>query len=183
MSPAVTDTGFRPEINTEDKAETAHKTEFKKALALSAGAVAGRVALQNFPSIEPILAFAVFSGFYLGSREGFITGSTAYVASNFLVWGAQGPWTIFQALGAGAAGMIGNRFSGMGSGRFSMIASLVAGTIVFELSVNVGSLVYQPWAVGALIPYMMAALPFGLVHLASTLGFGVMIDGFKEQIR
>jgi hypothetical protein len=183
MPSAVAEAGFTPDIDAGEESSTATEFSLEKALTLSAGAVAGRVALQNYPSIEPILAFATVSGFYLGSREGFLTGSTAYVASNFLVWGAQGPWTVFQALGAGAAGFLGGKFSGIGSGRFSLIASLVAGTIVFELAVNAGSLLYMPWTLGSMVPYMLAAVPFGLVHMASTLGFGVMLDGFKEQIR
>lgn len=147
---------------------------------LTASGIAGRVALQHIPSVEPIVPMAVALGFYTGARYGAFSGASAFYASNFLVWGAHGPWTLFQVLGAGAAGATGGVFSKFSSGRTGFFASLVVGTLFFEFAVNMGSLVY---GMGLNPAYLLAALPFGAIHVASSIGFGSILYGFKDKIR
>lgn len=163
----------------EESSSTARKIAVFTAM--TASGIAGRVALQHVPSVEPIVAIAVALGFYSSARYGASSGASAFYVSNFLVWGGQGPWTLFQVLGAGAAGATGGVFSKLSSSKASFFGSMVAGTLVYELAVNVGSVTY---GIGALNPaYLLAAVPFGLIHLASTISFGSIIYGFEEQIR
>ncbi|MFB6204760.1 MAG: hypothetical protein ABEJ75_03885 [Candidatus Nanohaloarchaea archaeon] len=148
--------------------------------ALTATGIAGRVLLQHSPSVEPIVAIAVGIGFIHDWRHGASSGASGFFLSNFLVWGGQGPWTVFQVIGAGAAGATGGLFSRFSSSRTMFFASLVAATVLYEFSVNLGSLVY---GMGALNPaFLAAAVPFGLIHLTSSISFGAMIYGFKERI-
>src|SRR3989344_1371577 len=63
-----------------------------------------RIPMQVVPSAEPITFFAILSGWLFGKKKGFITGALAGYLSNFLMFGGQGPWTIFQMLGWGIAG-------------------------------------------------------------------------------
>src|SRR3989338_3033157 len=105
---------------------------------LLSAAVAGRVALQYVASVEPIIPFAVLAGLLLGVKEGFTVGGAAYIISNFFVWGLQGPWTIFQAIGAavpgGMAGFLGKVKKP--TGKDVIILSLL-GTIFFQIVMNI----------------------------------------------
>ncbi|MFB6077167.1 MAG: hypothetical protein ABEK12_03495, partial [Candidatus Nanohaloarchaea archaeon] len=134
--------------------------------------VAGRAAFQGVPSVEPLVAVAVAAGFYGGWRHGLTAGTTGYVVSNSLVWGGQGPWTAFQAAGAGIAGLAGAML-GASRNRVAFALALVMGATGYELVVNLGSLAFMGFAPAALL----AAVPFAVVHLASTIGFGTVLHG------
>ncbi len=154
------------------------KTEIKNLLifaGLLSIAVAGRVALQNVPSVEPIIPIAIAAGLALGVREGFALGGSAFIISNFFVWGLQGPWTIFQAIGAAipgaVAGLVGK--TKKPSSRDIIVLS-VLGTIFFEIIMNIsGSLMGIGLFTGLIgIPlYFLTALPFSTVHIVSNIAF------------
>ncbi len=156
---------------------------------LGTAAVAGRVLFQYIPSVETITPFAILAGFELGPIVGFIMGASAFYMSNYFVWGGQGPWTVFQAVAAGCAGATAGLFGKMGRGLKTLVISLFAGIAIYEIIVNVGgSLIFLP-AVGfanylsvALPMYFVTSLPFSIVHLISTLGFGLAMYGFKDKI-
>ncbi|MCX6709808.1 MAG: hypothetical protein NTV63_02520, partial [Candidatus Woesearchaeota archaeon] len=76
------------------------------------GAAGLRATMQFLPSVEPLTFFAMLSGFLFGKKKGFIAGASSLYLSNFLVFGGQGPWTLFQALGFGIAGFLGGFLKG-----------------------------------------------------------------------
>ncbi|MFB6203488.1 MAG: hypothetical protein ABEK01_03265 [Candidatus Nanohaloarchaea archaeon] len=151
--------------------------------ALTASGIAGRVALQHIPSVETVLPVAVAVGFYHDWRHGAASGVSGYYVTNFLVWGGQGPWTLFQMVGAGMAGASGGLFSKLSRNGRSLAAALATGTVLFELSVNLGSVIYVPMAASIGLAYFAAAIPYGLIHLTSSIGIGLTIHGFNRQIR
>ncbi len=152
-----------------------------KSLAIFGGllsaAVAGRVAMQWIPSVEPIIPFAVIAGLLFGVKEGFTLGGSAYIISNFFVWGMQGPWTIFQALGAAMAGLMAGVWGKMRTPDWKDIILLsVAGTIVFETIMNISGPLMGIGLFGAFglftIPmYFFTSLPFSLAHIGSNIIF------------
>lgn len=146
-------------------------------LSLFSAAVAGRVALQWVPSVEPIIPFAVLAGFLFGMKEGTALGAGAYIISNFLVWGLQGPWTIFQAFGAAvpgaAAGIIGKVKKA--KTRDIIILSIL-GTVFFEIIMNISGAAMGIGLLGAFslftIPlYFVTSAPFSTVHILSNIIF------------
>ena len=147
---------------------------------LTSAGIAGRAGLQHIPSVEPLVAVAVASGFYFGTKEGLIAGASGYYLSNFLVYGGQGPWTIFQVLGAGLAGLSGSIFGKYFDGRTAFFSSILVGVTTFQLIVNIGSLGLS-FSTGGLT-YLAAAAPFAFTHYASTIGFGLILYGSKEKI-
>ncbi|MFB6181193.1 MAG: hypothetical protein ABEJ93_04925 [Candidatus Nanohalobium sp.] len=153
------------------------------AVVLTASGVLGRVALQHIPSVETVLPVALALGFYAGGKKGLVSGVSGFYATNFLVWGGQGPWTFFQCLGAGlaalSAGFIGKR----NSGRLAYFFSLGVGALIYEIVVNVGSLFFSGVGLFSTPFYLAAAVPFVLTHFASTLGFGVSLYGFDRTLR
>jgi len=172
-------------VSEKRKSEMRQLTLFS---ALFVGAVAGRVALQFVPSVEPIIPIAILAGLLLGPKEGFSIGSGAYVASNFFVWGLQGPWTLFQAIGAGlpglAAGLWGKTKSPTGN---DLILFSVGGTVFYEILINIFGSVFMMGIVGggllAIPLYFLTSMPFSLVHIGSNLVFAKALTPVLEKWR
>ena len=147
-------------------------------LAALGAAVLGRVALQWVPSVEPIIPIAVAIGMIYGAKEGFMLGSSAYVISNFFVWGLQGPWTIFQAIGAGLAGALGGIFGrGKSNNWKDLLVWSIIGTVVFEVIVTFAGFGMGIGLFGSgfwlfLLPvYFATSLPFMAAHIGSNAVF------------
>lgn len=71
---------------------------------LCALAVASRAAFAWLPHFKPIFGVIIISGIAFGPQAGFLVGAVSAFASNFLF--GQGPWTPWQMLAYGAAGLI-----------------------------------------------------------------------------
>ena len=56
------------------------------------------------PNFKPIFAIIMISGIAFGPQSGFLVGAVSAFASNFFA--AQGPWTPWQMMAYGAAGLI-----------------------------------------------------------------------------
>jgi len=153
--------------------------DFAVFMALVTAAVAGRVALQHVPSVEPIIPFAILAGLLFGIKEGAVAGSAAYIISNFFVWGLQGPWTIFMALGGGIAGL----FGGI-AGKYvkpnlkTLVLMTLIGTVIYELIMNISGSLIGIGILGGLmaIPiYFITSVPFTLTHIFTNLGFAAVM--------
>ena len=142
------------------------------------GAAALRVPMQAVPSAEPITFFALLAGWLFGKKKGFLVGVGALYASNFLVFGGQGIWTLFQAAGFGITGFLGG-FLGKKARIWQVLGISILATILFEVIVNVGSLFMFPFSIPMLL---LAALPFGLIHLASNSAFVLLLPKIKKII-
>ena len=71
---------------------------------LIAIAVVARAAFFWLPAFKPMTAIIIIAGVALGAEAGFLTGSMAAFVSNFLF--GQGPWTPWQMLAYGLAGLV-----------------------------------------------------------------------------
>lgn len=67
-------------------------------------AVAARAAFFWLPAFKPMTAVIIVAGVALGAGAGFMCGSLAAFTSNFLF--GQGPWTPWQMLAYGIAGLV-----------------------------------------------------------------------------
>ena len=61
------------------------------------------------PFLMPIMTLTIITGLYLGGESGFLVGSMTAILSNFYF--GQGPWTVFQMLAWGLAGLIAGIFA------------------------------------------------------------------------
>lgn len=177
----VTDDSYGPDILSETSKKVDSLTLWKVATVASAAGIVGRVALQGVPSVETVTPLAIASGYYLGWKRGLYVGATGFMVSNFLIWGGQGPWTFFQATGAGFAGIVGAGFS-IFDNKYGFFASIASGTIAYELIVNTGSLIYNPFGITSPLLYLAGALPFALTHIITSVGFGGILYGFDEKL-
>ena len=71
---------------------------------LIAIAAAARAAFFWLPAFKPMTAVIIVSGVALGAGAGFMCGSLAAFVSNFMF--GQGPWTPWQMLAYGLAGLV-----------------------------------------------------------------------------
>jgi len=143
-------------------------------------AILGRISLQFVPSVEPIIPLAIIASLLFGLKEGFIFGSTAYIITNFFVWGNQGIWTVFQALGAGIAGSLGFFLKRKKELKAKhLIFFTIIGTIIFEIIMNVFGSIFGIGLIPSniisgilFIPfYFITSLPFSLTHIFSNILF------------
>lgn len=74
---------------------------------LCALAVASRVAVP-IPHFKPVFAVVMIAGMAFGPQSGFLVGAMSAFASNFFA--SQGPWTPWQMLAYGAAGLLAGLF-------------------------------------------------------------------------
>lgn len=150
-----------------------------KLATLTSLGVMGRVALQWIPSVEPIVPLAIVVSFFLGYKYGVPTGMGAFYMSNFLVWGGQGPWTIFQVIGTGVAGLTGGMFGRLSKSKYSLLAAAFIGTLFYELIVDMSFLIFGLFS--PLLLFIMP-LPFTVTHITSSVGFSMILYGFKDKI-
>lgn len=181
---------FRPVASDEPQDENEAETEGRRVVrrtvmtaALAGSGVAGRVTLQGVPSVEPIVPLAIVTGFLVSWRHGAAIGASGFYTSNFLVWGGHGPWTLFQCLGAALAAVAGAAFARMHGGRRTMVGALVTGTVVYEIVVNLGSVMTTPWLLATGVAGLIAALPYAAIHIGSSIGFGGVLYGIREPIK
>ena len=71
---------------------------------LCALSISARAIFSFVPYFNPVLAIIMLSGLALGSKKGFLIGSLTAFGSNFIF--GQGPWTLYQMVSWGLAGVI-----------------------------------------------------------------------------
>ncbi len=151
-------------------------------IVLTLSGIIGRAALQFVPSVEPITPLAILIGFLIDPISGAVSGISGFYVSNYVVFGGQGPWTIFQCMGAGIAGFVGGIFGGLGKkSRAKLIISTILGVTLYEIIVTISLSVI--FAFSGFIPYIVASIPFSLVHISSSVGFSLSFYEFKKHIQ
>src|SRR5439155_18541967 len=113
--------------------------------ALAALATVGRIAFAPIPNVKPTTDIALFAGYALGPIPGFAVGSIAALASN--VFFGQGPWTPWQMVGWGGAGVLGGLLAavaGRDLGRIPLAAACGLAAALFGVLLDG----YQ-WTLGA----------------------------------
>lgn len=141
-------------------------------------AVASRVVFAFMPQFKPMAALIMITGIAFGASSGFLAGSLAAFASNFIF--GQGPWTPWQMLAFGLAGYAFGSFADRGlvprshwTMRSRVLVS-IGGYLLIQLVigpiVDTSSLF---WMVGAITPESVlavyaAGVPFNAVHGAAT---------------
>ena len=142
------------------------------------GAAMLRIPMQAVPSAEPLTFFAILAGWLFGRNKGFLAGASSLYISNFFMFGGQGPWTPFQALGFGIAGWLGGLLRKKAS-YLEIIAITVIGTLAFEIIMNA----FTPLMIGTSIFIAFAlALPFTIIHLVSNLIFSLALPSAKKFV-
>ena len=142
------------------------------------GAAVLRIPMQAVPSAEPLTFFAILAGWLFGRNKGFLAGASSLYISNFFMFGGQGPWTPFQALGFGIAGWLGGLLRKKAS-YLEIVTITIVGTLIFEIIMNS----FTPLMIGTSIFIAFAlALPFTIIHLVSNLIFSLALPSAKKFV-
>lgn len=154
-------------------------------LVLAALAAAGRILFAPIPDFKPLSAIAIIAGASLGRRNGFMTGALAALASNAFF--GQGMWTPWQMYAWGLLGYLGGVLADAGAftrsdGRVRRGALVVCGVcsgLLYGAVLNAYGILgfVRPLTLPGAMAYLLASLPFDLVHGGATALFLVVLYG------
>ncbi|MFM7247381.1 MAG: ECF transporter S component [Actinomycetota bacterium] len=136
---------------------------------LIAAASAGRVLFAAVPGAQPVTAIAIIAGVALGPRAGIAVGAGSALVSNAFL--GQGPWTPWQMLLWGLAGLAGGLLApALRRSRGALVALGVAVSLVFGALMDVWQLAaFGPaLTVTAFAAVHVRAIPFDLAHAIAT---------------
>lgn len=142
------------------------------------GASLLRAGMQPFPNVEPLTFFAILAGWLFGKKKGFLVGISSLYISNFIVFGGQGPWSIYQAIGFGLAGFMGG-FLRKKASIIETVTAMFLVTILIQIILNVG------WALTMgfnIFLSFVTAIPFMLTHVISNSAFGLLLPKAKKFV-
>ena len=135
--------------------------------ALAALALAGRVVFAPIPNVQATTDIVLLSGYALGPLPGFVIGAVGALTSNFFL--GQGPWTPWQMLGWGMAGVGGGALAaafGPRLGRWPLAFVCAAAGFAFGAWMDLFT-VMSFTAERSVASYMTVAgvsFPFNLAH-------------------
>tara|TARA_B100000029_G_scaffold492488_2_gene553832 strand:+ start:2351 stop:3004 length:654 start_codon:yes stop_codon:yes gene_type:complete len=135
--------------------------------------VSGRILMEPLPNIQPVTVLVIMAGAYYGAHRAFALAATIALASNILFLG-HGPWTIFQAVGWGALGVLGASMSDRlivdRELRVNLLAVVAAASgFFFNWIVSLSILLTTDPSM--LMAYLLNGLVFDLYHAAGNVAF------------
>lgn len=136
---------------------------------LIAAASAGRVLFAAVPGAQPVTAIAIVAGVALGPRAGIAVGAGSALVSNAFL--GQGPWTPWQMLLWGLAGLAGGLLApALRRSRPALVAVGIAISLVFGALMDVWQLAaFGPaLTLTAFAAVHVRAIPFDLAHAIAT---------------
>ncbi len=140
---------------------------------LAALSVAGRVLFAAVPNVKPSTFIIIITGYVFGPIPGFMVGATTALVSNLFF--GQGPWTIWQMLAWGLAGL----FSGflghrrLLEGRWKMAVYCAAWGFLFGWIMNLYFVLgfVRPINLSSFVATYSASLAFDGLHAAGNFIF------------
>ena len=136
---------------------------------LIAAASAGRVLFVVVPGAQPVTSIAIIAGVALGPRAGIAVGAGSALVSNAFL--GQGPWTPWQMLLWGLAGLLGGLLApALRRSRGALVAVGVGVSLVFGALMDVWQLAtFGPaLTLTAFAAVHVRAIPFDLAHAIAT---------------
>ena len=135
--------------------------------------VSGRILLDPIPNVQPVTVLVLLTGAYFGAPRAIALAATIALASNVMLLG-HGPWTLFQAVGWGAIGLVGALMSSRivvdGRVRIGPLAVIAAASgLAFNWFVSLSILLEAGSSM--LVPYLLNGLVFDLYHVAGNVLF------------
>ena len=141
---------------------------------LAALAALGRIAFAPLPSVKPTTDIVLLTGYVLGGAPGFAVGAVGALASNLFF--GQGPWTPWQMVGWGGAGVLGAllaHVAGRDLGRFALASACAVASLGFGAVMNLHLWVTfsGDHTLAKLGYYFGTSLAFDLAHAIGSFAF------------
>ena len=135
-------------------------------------AVSGRVLLEPIPNIQPVTVIVLLAGVHYGAPRAIALATAVTLCSNLIL--GHGLWSLYQAAGWSAAGVVGALMSTqlLIDGRLSVKRlAIVAAASAFAFDWIVSVSVLHSMGSELLLPYIAAGLPFDLLHAVGNVTF------------
>jgi len=141
---------------------------------LAALAALGRIAFAPLPSVKPTTDIVLLTGYVLGGAPGFAVGAVAALASNLFF--GQGPWTPWQMVGWGGAGLFGAALAQLGGrelGRLTLATACAAAGLAYGAVMNLSLWVTYSGdhTLAKLGAIFATSLPFDVAHALGNAAF------------
>jgi energy-coupling factor transport system substrate-specific component len=145
---------------------------------LAALAVVGRLAFAAIPNVKPTTDIVLFAGYALGPIPGFAVGAITALVSNVFL--SQGPWTPWQMVGWGAAGVAGALLA-------RLLRDLEPGRILLAAVCGLVGLAFGAWMdlyqltlaahqdLDTYLALSASSLPYNLAHATGNVVFCLLI--------
>jgi energy-coupling factor transport system substrate-specific component len=160
---------------------------------LTALAVASRLVLAPIPNVVGTTDVALLTGYALGGPPGFMVGALAAPISN--IWLGQGPWTVWQMVGWGLAGLAGAGLAmaaGRHLGRLGLALACGAMGLVYGALLDLSVMVTYggEQSLDRFAALSARGVPFNLAHAAGNFAIAFaagpalvrMISRFRERL-
>lgn len=147
--------------------------------------VIGRIAFYWLPQFKPVTAIIIISSIMLGSKRGFLIAVLTAFLSNFFF--GQGVWTPYQMSAWGfIAVLTGELFKRVSKDRLVIsIYGFIATFCIYGVIMNFSSVLMFTTEItwDIVKPYLIAGIPFDLIHGISTAVFLFFIyEPMKDKI-
>jgi energy-coupling factor transport system substrate-specific component len=145
---------------------------------LAALAVVGRLAFAAIPNVKPTTDIVLFAGYALGAIPGFAVGAVTALVSNVFL--SQGPWTPWQMVGWGAAGVTGALLARVlrdrEPGRFVLAAVCGLAGLAFGAWMDLYQLTLAAHQdLDTYLALSASSLPYNLAHATGNVVFCLLI--------
>jgi energy-coupling factor transport system substrate-specific component len=130
-----------------------------------------RVPFAAIPSVQPCTYLIICTGFVFGPVAGFMVGAITAIISNLFL--AQGPWTLYQMIAWGLAGVSAGYLGRLNVNRVLLIVLGVLWGYLFGWITNIWywtALVY-PLTVNTFIVTQLSTVWFDTLHAAGNAFF------------
>ena len=139
---------------------------------LGAFAVSGRVLLDPIPNVQPVTVIVLLAGIHFGAPRVVALAVAVALCSNVLL--GHGLWSLYQAAGWSAVGIVGATLSNRlyVDGRIAIHALAVLAVVTafaFDWIVSLSAL--HSLSSEVFLVYLMAGIPYDLLHAAGNVAF------------
>jgi energy-coupling factor transport system substrate-specific component len=144
---------------------------------MAALSVAGRCLFAAVPNVKPSTFIIIITGYVFGPLSGFMVGATTALVSNLFF--GQGPWTIWQMLAWGLAGLVSGLLGpkGLLEGRWKLALYCAAWGFAFGWIMNLYFVLgfVHPLSFRAFFATYAASSWFDLLHAGGNFAFAFVL--------
>ena len=152
-------------------------------LMLGVFAVSGRVLLDPIPNIQPVTVIVLLAGIHYGAPRAIALTTAVTLCSNLML--GHGLWSLYQAAGWSAVAVAGSLLSSrllvdgrLHIERLAIVAA--ASAFAFGWIVSLSSL--HSMGSELLLPYIVAGIPFDLLHAAGNVAFAAWLANPLSEV-
>ena len=129
--------------------------------------IAGRILMSPIPNVQPVTVIVLLAGIRMGAKESIFLASIIALESNLIL--VHGIWTFYQAASWAFIGCLGALFSSKIDSFSKLIYISGFSGILFNWLVSLSIL--HSVSTELLLPYLIAGLPYDLLHIVGNITF------------